>query len=65
MDHGLELIIPTLPLFSVILEILESLVFSMFSYPVNIGKRFFPIFSYPENIGKLIFHIFYHPGNIW
>ena len=56
MDHGLELIIPSL-------EILEIEVFNILYNPGNIGDWIFPIFYYPGNIGNWIFPIFWYPGN--
>ena len=56
MDHGLELISPTL-------EILEIEVFNILQNPGNIGKWILLIQSYPGNIGNLIFPIFPYPGN--
>ena len=57
MEHGLELIIPTL-------EILEIEVCNILYNPGNIGKLIFLIQSYPGNIGNLIFPIFPYPGNV-
>ena len=57
MDHGLELISPSL-------EILEIEVCNILQNPGNIGKRIFLIQSYPGNIGNLIFPISGYPGNI-
>ena len=72
MDHGLELIIPSLEILEIeVCNILYNLgnigtgIFSIQSYPGNVGKRIFSISSYPGNIGNLNFLILYYPGNIW
>ena len=57
MDHGLELIIPSL-------EILEIVVCNIIHNPGNIGKRTFSMFWTPGNIGNLFFQFYGCPGNI-
>ena len=58
MDHGLELIIPRL-------EILEIEVCNILYNPGNIGKRIFSIQSYPGNIGKTDFLEFLISWKYW